>query len=282
MLLVPLALIAACGDDDDPKPSSTPGASVVTEAPTPERSGAAQLYLAMGDSLSEGIAASDPARTAWVPLVAARLGDGYELLNLGVAGHDSQELMDEGPLDQAIVEIASRADDDVKGNEVGVITLEIGGNDLLDLYFDFVLTGICPTVEEGLENPLCVRELQAALAGFDPNLGETLDILRAEAPGVPIFVMTLYNPFSGGSFNLEQIGILALEGEPGTVFEEGLNDLVRKQVDGREDVHLVEWYEPFLGKQGEYISLDFIHPNDTGYRVMADEVLAAMEDAGVQ
>jgi lysophospholipase L1-like esterase len=94
--------------------------------------------------------------------------------------------------------------------------------------------------------------------------------------------MTLYNPFSGGSYNLEQVGILALEGMEGTVFPEGLNDLVRKQTVGREDVHLVEWYQPFLGKQGEYVSLDFIHPNDTGYAVMAEIVLNAMEGAGLR
>lgn len=237
------------------------------------------LYLALGDSLSEGIAASDRKRTAWVPLVAKELGDRYELLNLGVAGHDSQELIEEGPLDTALAEIATRAGDGVEGNEVAVITLEIGGNDLLDLYFKLVLPGLCPTVQEGMERRICVRELRSAIDGFVPNLRKTLDALQAAAPTTPIFLMTLYNPFSGGSYNLEQIGILALEGMEWTVFPEGLNDEIRKQAAGREGVHLVEWYEPFLGKQGEYISLDFIHPNDAGYAVLADEVLAAMEDA---
>jgi lysophospholipase L1-like esterase len=274
----------ACGDGVAPTPSPTrsPANPTPTLAPAPgeDPQGDQLLYVALGDSLSEGIAASDRKRTAWVPLVAKGLGDGYELLNLGVAGHDSQELIDEGPLDTALTEIANRERDGVPGNEVALITLEIGGNDLLDLYFNLVLPGLCPTVQEGLERRICVRELRSAIDGFVPNLRETLDALQAAAPEAPIFLMTLYNPFSGGSYNLEQIGILALEGMEGTPFPEGLNDEIRKEAAGRDGVYLVEWYEPFLGKQGEYISLDFIHPNDAGYAVMADSVLAAIEGAG--
>lgn len=278
-----MILAAACGGDTDssgegvdPEPSA-----VRTATPEAEPLGDRALYLALGDSLSEGIGATDRARTAWVPLVAERLGDDYELLNLGVAGHDSRELIEEGPLDEALREIEARRRDSVEGNEVAVITLEIGGNDLLDLYFDLVLPGICPTVAEGLQRRMCVEELESALAEYTPNLAETLDTLQEAAPGVPIFLMTLYNPFSGGSYNLEQIGILALEGMADSPFPGGLNDEIREQAASREGVHLVEWYEPFLGKQSEYISMDFIHPNDTGHRVMAEALLSRLGEAGL-
>jgi lysophospholipase L1-like esterase len=274
---------AACGGGSDS--NSTGGEAepspVRTATPEVEPTGDQALYLALGDSLSEGIGATDRARTAWVPLVAEGLGDEYELVNLGVAGHDSRELIEEGPLDEAVREIDARESDGVEGNEVAVITLEIGGNDLLDLYFDLVLPGICPTVAEGLQRRMCVAELESALGGYTPNLEEILDTLQAAAPGVPIFLMTLYNPFSGGSYNLEQIGILALEGMADTPFPGGLNDEIREQAEGREGVHLVEWYEPFLGKQSEYISLDFIHPNDAGHRVMAEALLSRMGEAGL-
>jgi len=237
------------------------------------------LYLALGDSLSEGRGASDAKRTAWVPLVATSLGAEYELLNLGNAGDDSQELIEDGPLDHALEEIATRANDGVPGNEVAVITLEIGGNDLLALYDSLVLTGDCPSVEESLQKQKCVDGLQGALDGFGPNLAYVLEALQGAAPGVPIYLMTLYNPFSGGIMALDPIGALTLEGQADTVFPNGLNDIIREVATAHPGVVLVEWYSPFLQKSSEYISQDLIHPNDEGYRVMADAVLAAL---GVQ
>ena len=50
------------------------------------------LYIALGDSLSEGSGASDPAATAFVPLVHQDLDEPYELLNLGHAGDTSAQL----------------------------------------------------------------------------------------------------------------------------------------------------------------------------------------------
>jgi lysophospholipase L1-like esterase len=88
--------------------------------------------------------------------------------------------------------------------------------------------------------------------------------------------MTLYNPFSGGASVLDEFGVLSLEGQDGTPFPEGLNDVIRAEAAAHPGVVLVEWYELFLGKQRDYISQDLIHPNDTGYRVMADAVLAAI------
>jgi len=93
--------------------------------------------------------------------------------------------------------------------------------------------------------------------------------------------MTLYNPFSGGARTLDEIGVLALEGQSGTPFAEGLNDTIREEATAHPGVVLVEWYDLFLGKQGEYISQDLIHPNNTGHAVMADAVLAAMVGVGL-
>jgi lysophospholipase L1-like esterase len=91
----------------------------------------------------------------------------------------------------------------------------------------------------------------------------------------------LYNPFSGGSVNLDQIGALALEGQDGTPFTTGLNDAVRA-VAQEKGVYVVEWYDLFIGKYNQYISRDLIHPNDEGQKVMAQAVIDAMALAGVQ
>ena len=261
MTFIALALlVTACGSSAETKPLTG-------------------VYLALGDSLSEGIGASDAKETSFVALVHDGLGPNIELMNLGAAGNTSRDLIDE-QLDRATDEIATRNSDANPENDVAVITLEIGGNDLLDIFFDLVLPGTCPNVEDGLNNPECVRQVRETLDTYGPNLDEILTRLREADPDVPIFLLTLYNPFSGGVGMLDDLVELALEGRPDTPFPEGLHDIVREQAEAH-NAHLVEVGPQFEGKSREYIAIDLIHPNDTGYRVMADAVLAEMRRSGL-
>jgi lysophospholipase L1-like esterase len=294
-----LTIVSACGSSDDAQPSPSPSASErATNAPRAGRTpipvphlqvipseeghiGTAPLYLALGDSLSAGVGATGFSdENAFVGLVHDELGPEFALLNLGIAGHDSHELIEEGPLDRAVAEIEQRNQDDDADNDVEVVTLEIGGNDLLDLLFDLVLPGRCPNVAEGLQKPECVEALRETLDAYEPNLNLILGRLREADPELSIFLMTLYNPFSGASPVLDELGELTLEGDPNTPFPEGLHDIIRRQAE-ENDVQLVEVYPLFEGKAREYIAGDTIHPNDTGYRVMADAVIEEIREAGV-
>jgi len=254
LLPVALAIAASCNSADDTK----------------------GLYIARGDSLSAGVGASDAATTGFVPLVHDSLGDGVALLNLGESGDTSSDLISYGTLDDAVAEIEDRNGDDEPDNDVRLVTLEIGGNDLLGLYFSLVVTGRCPDVEASLDDPGCTGPLRAALDGFEPNFQAALDALQEADPDLRILVMTLYNPFPADT-PTGSVGDLSLEGMPGTPFEEGLNDIIRRQAEAH-DVIVAELYAPFQGRSDELISGDFIHPNDDGYRVMADAVIAALDE----
>jgi lysophospholipase L1-like esterase len=286
-----LTLTLACGgsDDDNDPPPETPTptslASRVDPTPTPRNTPAADaagldapLYIALGDSLSAGEGATNPATTAFVPLIHDGLGQGVRLLNLGHSGDDSFEISEHGHLTRAVELVEGRNGDDNPNNDVELVTLEIGGNDLLDIFFDLVVPGTCPNVEEGLKKPVCVNAIRRAFNTFAPNLREILDALQDADPNLRIVLMTLYNPFSGSTVTaFEPIGELGLEGTPDTPFPEGLNDIIRAEGD-RAGVILVEIYPLFDGRADDYIALDLIHPNDTGYRVMANAVLAALEN----
>ncbi len=233
------------------------------------------MYIALGDSLSAGVGASDPGTTAFVPLIDEGLGPDIELMNLGHSGDTSRDLLEHGHLDEAVATITERNGDADPANDVVLVTLEIGGNDLLDLLFDLVATGKCPTLQESLETPECVDKLESAIEGVAPNLHEALARLQEADPEVTIALLTLPNPFSGGIITIDQLGEMAIEGRLDTPFPEGVNDTIRAAA-GDTGVLLVDVYPLFEGKAGEYISRDFIHPNDTGYRVMADAVLEAL------
>ncbi len=263
-LLLPLVLIAfalACGSGGSHGgPLAGPGA-----------------YIALGDSLSEGVGASDRATTAFVPLVHQGLGDDFELINLGHSGDTSGDLIDHGHLDEAVAAIGARNGDDDDGNDVKLVTLEIGGNDLLNLYFSEVVTGMCPDLQTALNKPDCVNPLRTAFERFQPNLDRILGQLKDADPAVPIVLLTLYNPFSGRIPVIAELAGVALEGRPDTPFAEGLNDIIRA-IGGEHGVFLVDLYPLFEGKGGELVAQDLIHPNDAGYQVMADAVLAALAD----
>src|SRR6266540_4213993 len=166
-IAVVLVFAGSCGGSDDPESSSTPAASTpasTTRASpassatsdsssgiplahlrvTPSRDGriSGPLYIALGDSLSAGVGASgfDPTK-GFVGLVHDALPSDFALLNLGVAGFDRGELIEKGELERATSEIKDRNSDSNPDNDVGAVTLEIGGNDLLDIFFDFVLPG---------------------------------------------------------------------------------------------------------------------------------------------
>jgi lysophospholipase L1-like esterase len=230
------------------------------------------VYIALGDSLSEGVGAGDESY-AFVSLVAEGLGEGVALHNLGHSGDTSEDLFVHGHLGDAITELRDRNGDDDPGNDVRLVTLEIGGNDLLQLYFSLVVTGACPTVQESLAKAECVDALSVTLERFEASLGAALDRLLEADPALNLLLMTIYNPFSGGFQPVDELAELALEGDTAP-FEEGLNDIIRRAAAER-GVTLVDWYPLFRGKANEYIYSDLIHPNDEGYRVMAEAVLAA-------
>ena len=264
-LALSLALVsAACGGEDAPADSPAP-----SEAPV--ASGNGLTYIALGDSLSAGSGASTPSETAFVPLVHESLGDAYTLNNLGHAGDTSADLLNHGHLDEAI-EAAS-----AQGDEVALVTLEIGGNDLLGLYFGLVLPGTCPDVTAALAKEECTEPLAAVLAAFETNLSEALDRLLEADPSLRPLLMTFYDPFSGFLPAWSGVADLALEGVAGSEISEGLNDIIRQEADLR-GLPVADVYEPFQDRASELLSGDFIHPNDAGYRVMADAVIATLKD----
>ncbi len=271
LLLLPLlavALASACSD------SGRPTAPVATGPVTTDTAGV-PVYIALGDSLSEGIGASAPGSTGFVPLVYDSLPDGYELQNLGHSGDTSQQLLDHGHLDDAIATIEQLNGDSDADNDVRLVTLEIGGNDLLRLYSSFVITGVCPDVDTLLTTPDCVDALTTVLTNFEPNFAATLDSIEAADPSLELVVLTLYDPFSGRLPVPSAISQAALEGMEGSPFPEGLNTIIRRLADGR-NVTLVDLYPLFQGRSNELISIDFIHPNDAGYAVMAEAVIAVI------
>jgi lysophospholipase L1-like esterase len=153
-------------------------------------------------------------------------------------------------------------------NDVKVVTIDIGGNDVF---------GVVSSCAAG-PTPECAALIQARLQTFAVNFTQILGQLRAAAgPDTVIIAMTYYNPLP--SCRLAALAPLAdavLEGGLGVAV--GLNDLIRS-IAAAHGVLVAETYGQ-LGP-GELVGgSDCLHPNDAGYQRITQAFAAAL--AGTQ
>ena len=235
-------------------------------------------YVALGDSLAWGDGASDPGATGYVPLLADYFagmphGGAKRHTNFAVRGETTGSFI-AGQLGPAISAISDASTD------VRVVTLSIGGNDLLDLLND-------PS-DPCLADPssqTCQVLVGSALMGVAQNypviMASLTNALAADPGSERVFVLTLYNPFGGTGHPLEaavDAGLLgsdlridcgAIQNDPTAA---GLNDVV-----GCTSIAfgatLVDSY-PVIGDDALALThigdpTFNIHPNDAGYARIA-------------
>lgn len=233
------------------------------------------LYLALGDSVAAGVGAGEPA-AGYVPLVAAELQARsscgvterlpcrrLQLRNLAEGGATTTSLLAR-QLPAAVAELEQRNGRGGPGDDVEVITLDIGGNDV------FPAVQVCA---EGV-TPACLASVQERLATVAANLDTTLGALRAAAgPDTDIVVMTYYNPLPGCVLaDLGAFADLVLEG--GGVVPEGLNDIIRAAASAH-GATVADTYGA-LGVDDVVGGTDCLHPDASGHAIIADLVAAAV------
>ena len=246
--------------------------SLALLAPPPVAAKEAPAYVALGDSLTFGVGASDPVTGGFVAITydALRKSERYrdrglDLINLGVPGATSADLLlPGGQLERAVNEIIERQEDTSSSDDnVEIITVGIGGNDVLAL-----ATPDSPCVADPLASE-CQVLFEEMLALLEENLTPVLRGLREVAPRAKIVVLDLYSPLSGRGDAAELIADFAVR---------GINDLTQSVVSQTEfGADLASVYPLFRGRAAQLVADDQIHPNDEGHALMGEVVLATIE-----
>ena len=240
-------------------------------------------YIALGDSIAEGRGATDEERLDYVGLFNEFYKedhDGPERLTTYVQQDETSASVMANQVANAVQVIADEETD------VEVVTLTIGGNDFLPL----VGQEPCASNPIGQE---CQAVVATALMAFSVNYPAILSELKAALDSDPgeeqLLVTTYYNPYkgTGSPFELPTDGILF--GTDGTIdcaanatdpTKAGLNDMITcfAAAAGATTVDLY----PVITDRAlthTHIATGDIHPNNDGYRLIADAVIAAY-DAG--
>jgi lysophospholipase L1-like esterase len=242
------------------------------------------VQLALGDSWVSGVGASVPSETAYVPQLHAELQQGLDclpastgeemeegckhlqLVNLGRGGATTPTMV-QGQFPTAIPLLESRNGDSNPRNDVELVTVHIGGNDVTNPILAACLGGLSPT---------CLQTIQTEFAAFQSDFDGALSDLRSAAGSGAIVIGTYDNPIPtcelGSVPGAPLLAALVLEG--GGPLPQGLNDIIRA-VAGTHGAEVAEVFGD-LAPDDWVGGTDCLHPDDSGYDKVTTSFLEAL------
>ena len=243
--LLALLALAACGaTSGGASTTGQPGAAPTATAPAgTATAGASKVrYVALGASDAAGVGASDPNRTAYVPIIISRLPKGSAALNLGIDGETlHRALQDELP--QAIAAKPT------------LITVWLVGNDF---------KSCVPLQQYGADLDTLLTQLQRQT---------TAHIFVANAPdfsALPaVQAQAASGSFCGAPGSQASIRGLAQQ----------WNQVINASVAAHHDT-LVDLFNSDLASHPGYVASDGFHPSDQGYLALANLFWSAITAQG--
>ncbi len=173
-----------------------------------------KVYLAVGDSISTGYGLDDANTKAFPALVGATLGADYTVVNKAVNGETTASL----------IENLKKTDYQTAVANADIITLTVGGNDMMDILYQFMAVKMNLELDEvkAAFASMDMEVLNAAATilnggGFDPDESEyesvVTDIkgavatIRALNSDAVLIVNTQYNPYTELAAQIREIAV---------------------------------------------------------------------------
>ena len=245
-------------------PSAQP---VLTKADYQTRKVQQFSYVALGDSLTEGVGDTTN-QGGFVPLVAQSLTneEGYQVdvKNFGVAGNTSNQILKRMKEQAEIADALSKAD---------LMTLTVGGNDLRKVILDNITS-------------LKISTFKKPSVAYSKRLVEIIELARKDNPDLPIYVLGIYNPFYLNFPEMTDMQTIVDNWNQTTqdtiakfdkVYFVPINDLLYQGIDGQEGIVQTSGDEKKIINDALYQEDNF-HPNNTGYEIMKRAVLEKIRE----
>ncbi|MBS4173193.1 SGNH/GDSL hydrolase family protein [Bacillus sp. FJAT-49736] len=199
--------------------------------------------VAVGDSLTQGVGDSTN-RGGYIPylkdIMENEKGIGkVTFQNFGVRGDRT---------DQLLIKLKQpKVMNEIKNADMVIIT--IGGNDVMKVFKDNFTS-------------LKVSKFQTALAGYETKLNNIIKTIREYKPNVGIVLIGIYNPFGKWFSDIKE-----------------MDDIVSNWNNASEQI-LTQYYNTqfipvsdiFENQNENLFYTDDFHPNDLGYKLMANRI----------
>lgn len=223
-------------------------------------------YLAIGDSLTEGIG-DESNQGGFVPLLAQDIESHFNIQvtssNFGVAGNTSQQILDRMKDDPNLKKALESAD---------LITVTVGGNDIMA-----VVRQNLSTLDES--------SFLEASKDYQNHLTEMISLAKKGNKRVKIYILGLYNPFFLNFPQIKEMQSIiddwnemtkAVISDYSNVHFVPINDRLYKGIDGKDGVVQSDGNQKKVLNDALF-SGDHFHPNHIGYQIMSDTVLETLK-----
>ncbi|MCD8005976.1 MAG: GDSL-type esterase/lipase family protein [Oscillospiraceae bacterium] len=249
-------------------------------------------YLALGDSITAGYGLSDPDTESFVALFGDEIG--ATTLNYGVSGLTAATL----------AETLATGEYDTYLSMVDVVTITIGGNDLMQAFYTYLLslynaaygteltvTDVQTWFTDGTSYQTEIATVLALLTTDEGIAGATTAVSTSATtalaniqsiitkiltvnPDAVILLANQYNPYASLA-TLENYAAIS------TLFDTAVTafNALLTQVDAMADnVIVVDVYSAGVATNVNILTMNFdFHPNATGHETIAAAMLAAYE-----
>lgn len=223
-------------------------------------------YLAIGDSLTEGIG-DESNQGGFVPLLAQDIESHFNIQvtasNFGVAGNTSQQILDRMKDDPNLKKALKSAD---------LITVTVGGNDIMA-----VVRQNLSTLDES--------SFLEASKDYQNHLREMISLAKKGNKRVKIYILGLYNPFFLNFPQIKEMQSIiddwnemtkAVISDYSNVHFVPINDRLYKGIDGKDGVVQSDGNQKKVLNDALFAG-DHFHPNHIGYQIMSDTVLETLK-----
>jgi lysophospholipase L1-like esterase len=217
-------------------------------------------YVAVGDSIEFGLGDDDPLDgigyvTPFGAFLAVALGQPVQVHNFSVPGADTRGIL----LTQLRPAAAA-----AQSHQPVIVSWGGGG-------IDIGLAALKTQDSACKQQPSCLGRFHGLLNEVEAAIDRTIATLRqAVGPSGRIFMRTQYNAIAKSGCAppaAVALGNGVLEGVPGTVLDEGLNDRIRT-IAAKYGAQVVDLFVPFAINPDAFVAADCIHPSGAGYDVI--------------